>query len=185
LQIWIEPTDVLAMIMKMAPVMGDKHEALHLAEPMTRMFSIMSSSLPETTAKQFHQQIIDFVRSAELSANVLDPKHFVSYLDNVTRAIIAFQGTVTPHDFFMATRQGRASALNWSDRFLGTVVPTLIQEIGAPQAGTALMTMYQAMIGGRMTLRALNWWDELGLIAAWTPCVRCTTAPRARTSTRT
>ena len=42
----------------------------------------------------------------------------------------------------MATKYGRASALNWSDEFTGQILPNIIQELGGSSSGTAFMSMY-------------------------------------------
>jgi hypothetical protein len=64
----------------------------------------------------------------------------------------------------MAFKYGRAATMNMSDRFLTTVLPTLMQEIGASSTGTGFQTAFQAVIGGRMRLRSLNAFADLGLI---------------------
>lgn len=154
----------LQTMLKMAPVMGDKHHAVELADHMGALLVSMQGKLGMEKAGQFHKQIIDTVRAGELSANVLQPERFIKYTNMMVRALNAFGGTVMPSDFFMATKYGRGSALNWSDRFTEQVLPTIIQELGASSTGTAMMTMYQAVIGGRMTVRARNAWQEMGLI---------------------
>jgi len=156
--------EILEMQKEMAPVLGDRHHATEIAEVMTRMQVSMQGVLGADKAKQFHRQIRDAVRAGELSGNALQPERFEKYLGIMTKALNAFGGTITPSDFMQATKYGRASALNWSDEFTERVLPTLIQELGASSTGTAFMTMYQAMIGGRMSLRSIKAWDDLGLI---------------------
>lgn len=160
----VSAREIMEMQRELAPVLGDRNEAMWVAEPMTKMLQAMQLQFGHDRATQFHGQIRSAVRAAELSANTLRHHDFERYLNNMLRALTAFGGTVTPNDFMQATKYGRASALNWSDEFAGQILPTIIQELGGSSSGTAFMTMYQAMIGGRMHIRSINAWDQLGLI---------------------
>jgi hypothetical protein len=160
----ISTAQILEMQKEMAPVLGDRHHAYEIAEVMTKMQVSMQGVLGTEKAASFNKQIRDAVRAGELSGNALQPERFEKYLETMTRALNAFGGTVTPSDFFMATKYGRAASLNWSDRFTGEVLPTIMQELGSNSSGTAFMTMYSAIIGGRMRQKSIDKWDELGLI---------------------
>lgn len=155
---------ILEMQKEMAPVLGDKHEAMHIAETMTKLNVALLGTLGAKSAASFNKQIMDAIRTNELAGNSLEPARFEMMLDNMAKTLKAFGGTITPHDYFMATKYGRASAINWSDQFTGAILPTIMQELGASSTGTALMTMYQAIVAGRMKRSALEQWDVLGLI---------------------
>lgn len=160
----IDPVKILEMQKEMAPVLGDRHHALEIADVMTKLQVSMQGILGTEKAASFSKQIRDAVRAPELAGEALKPERFEKYLTTMVRALNAFGGTVTPSDFFMATKYGRASALNWSERFTGEVLPTIMQELGASSTGTAFMTMYSAVIGGRMKAKAIDQWSRLGLI---------------------
>lgn len=160
----VSAQDIMEMTREMAPVLGNRDEAIHVAEPMTRLLQGMQLQFGADRASMFHRQVRDAVRAAELSANTLTHDRFENYLNFMMRSLTAFGGTVTPSDFMMATKYGRASALNWSDEFTGQILPTIIQELGGSSAGTAFMSMYAALIGGVMSQRSIHAWDKLGLI---------------------
>lgn len=157
-------TEIVEMQKKMSPVLGDRHHAIEAAEKMTQLQVAMQAIMGAEGKEKFKQQIIDIIRAAELSGEAIDPKRFKAYLDSAVTVLNAFGGTVNPSDLFMATKYGRASALNWSDEFRERILPTIIQELGASSTGTAFMTMYSAIMGGRMQKKAISMFDQLGLI---------------------
>lgn len=103
------------------------------------------------------------MKSGELSGAILQPKVFEKYIDSMARALKAFGGTVTPHDYMMVMRGGKGAALNWSPEFIETVLPTLIQEKGTG-VGNDLFQVYSAIVGGRMLQQNARHFDDLGLI---------------------
>jgi len=156
--------NLLEMQKEMAPVLGDRKEAMHMAELMAKVQVALAGTLGFDKSAQFSKQIRDAIRAGELSGNVLDPKRFETYLEGMAKTLKAFGGTLTPTDYFMATKYGRASAMNWSDEFTNTILPTIMQELGASSTGTAMMTAYQALVGGRMKISSINAFHDLGLI---------------------
>jgi hypothetical protein len=160
----IGAAEVLEMQKEMAPVLGDRHHAVGMAEQMAKLHMSLQGTLGFDSASQFNKQIRDAIRAGELSANVLQPERFAHYLDGMAKTLKAFGGTITPTDYFMATKYGRASAMNWDDKFTQTTLPTIMQELGASTTGTSLMTLYQAVVGGRLKGKNIAAFDKLGLI---------------------
>ena len=156
--------ELMEMQKEMAPVLGDRKEAMHMAETMSKLSMAMLGTFGTESTAKFNKQIRDAIRAGELSGNVLQPERFEKYLDGMAKTLKAFGGTITPTDYFQATKYGRASAFNWSDEFTNEILPTIMQELGASSTGTALMTMYGAAIGGRMSLRSISMFDKLGMI---------------------
>ena len=89
-----------------------------------------------------------------------DPAHFSSLIDSMFRAEQAMGGRITGADFLSAMKFGRGAALGWSDDFVSLYLPTLIQEMrsggggGAGGPGNALMSAFQAIVGGTMSNKA-------------------------------
>lgn len=160
----IGAAEILAMQKEMAPVLGDRHHAVEMAGQMTKLMVAFQGAFGVDSAAKFHTQVRDAIRAGELSANVLQPERFEKYLDGMAKTLKAFGGTITPSDYFMATKYGRAGAINWNDEFTNLILPTIMQELGASSTGTGLMTLYQAVVGGRMRLRSINMFDRMGLI---------------------
>lgn len=160
----VDAEQILEMQKEMAPVLGDRHEAGLLAETMAKLSVSMLGTLGVEGEASFNKQIRDAIKSGELSGNVLQPERFEKYLDGMAKTIKAFGGTVMPSDYFMATKYGRASAMNWDDNFTNNILPSVIQELGASSTGTAMMSMYQAIVAGSMSQKAMAAWDRIGMI---------------------
>lgn len=160
----VDVDQILEMQKEMAPVLGSRHEAGLLAETMAKLSVSMLGTLGVDGEGQFNKQIRDAIKSGELSGNVLQPERFEKYLDGMAKTIKAFGGTVMPSDYFMATKYGRASAMNWDDSFTNNILPSIIQELGASSTGTALMSMYQAIVAGTMKQKAISAWNDIGMI---------------------
>lgn len=157
-------SELLAMQKELAPVLGDRHHAVEMADQMAKLMVSFQGAFGMSSAAMFHTQVRDAIRAGELSANILKPERFAEYLDGMAKTLKAFGGTITPSDYFMATKYGRLGALNWSDEFTNTILPTIMQELGASSTGTALMTLYQAVVGGKMKAKSIAAFDDLGLI---------------------
>lgn len=160
----VAPGEFLEMIKEIAPAVGSREHAVELADLLGRFNVAARIVLGEERGAGYSRMIQEAVKSGELSGAILQPKIFEKYLDAMARGLKAFGGTITPHDYMMAMRGGKAAALNWSPEFINSVLPTLMQEMGAPNAGNALLQMYAAIVGGRMWKYNALAFDELGLI---------------------
>jgi hypothetical protein len=156
---------IMTMIRDMSPVLGDREEAVHITPALAQMMRILQIHRgPDATPHALEGEVVAAVRAGELTANTLTDERFRHFLEMMTPAINAWGGLLGPRDFAQAFKYSRAAGLNLSDRFLTQVLPTVMQELGASTAGTSFMTMFQATTGGRMSLRSLNAFAELGLI---------------------
>lgn len=72
-------------------------------------------------------------------------------------------GRVTSADLLSMARRGGASVTGLSDDGLKTV-STLIEELGGDRTGTSLMSMYQALVGGKMKKSEAQRFADLGLV---------------------
>ncbi|HEY7551170.1 MAG TPA: hypothetical protein VH913_16855 [Hyphomicrobiaceae bacterium] len=149
---------------EMAPVLGSREEALRVAPSLAQLMRVLQIHRGPEQLAALPGEIVAAVRAGELTANTLTDERFLHFLGMMTPAINAWGGLLGPRDFMMAFKYGRAATMNMSDRFMTSVLPTLMQEIGASSAGTGFQTAFQAVIGGRMRLRSLNAFADLGLI---------------------
>lgn len=156
--------EVLEMQKEISPALGSREEAMHLAEQMAKLHVSLQGTLGMEGGSKFHTAIRDAIRGGELSGNVLHHERFAVFMDGLARSLKAFGGTVTPSDIFQAIKYGRASALNWSDEFMVQKLPTLVQELGGSSTGTAMMSIYQSLVGGAMTGRSIAEFERLGLV---------------------
>jgi hypothetical protein len=86
------------------------------------------------------------------------------YFIDVAKVMEAFHGKVTARDFFTFDKYARTNTPYLSERFMTKIAPSLMLETGSSSAGTALTSMGQAVIGGKMTRRSAEEMIKLGLI---------------------
>jgi hypothetical protein len=162
--------EILEMTKEMSPVLGNREEALHISDTMARLMVAMQHQFGPERAAQFHSQVRAAVRAGELSANTLRPERFEQYVNLMARALQAFGGTVTPHDFMQATRYGRAAALNWSDEFTGQILPTIMQELDVEHYANRIVGIFNTIVqpvpsAGRNARRLTTW--RLSATSCW------------------
>ena len=160
----LAPREILEIMKEIAPALGSKEDAMAKAEPMVQMLMALKLRLGHDKAGDLHKQVIASVRAAELTGNAMTKERFVEYLDMQTKIINAFNGLIKPQDLALMAKYGRSSAMRWSDRFIGSVLPTIGQELGGSSTGVAIMSMNQAISGGMMTEKSRNWFSDMGLV---------------------
>jgi len=160
----LAPREILEIMKEIAPALGSKDDAMAKAEPMVQMLMALKLRLGDEKGSALHKQVIASVRAAELTGNAMTKERFVQYLDMQTKIINAFNGLIKPEDMALMAKYGRSSAMRWSDRFIGSVLPTIGQELGGSSTGVAIMSMNQAVAGGMMTEKSRNWFNDMGLV---------------------
>lgn len=160
----------LEIIKEMAPVLGSREHALHLAEPMVAFTALMRGTLGEK-GTNYAEQVRQAVKALELKGVMMDaktgelkPELFKSYIEGMGRTLVATSGLVTPRDYFQFVQYARASGMSMSEDFFLNIAPTLMQEMGGAKAGTSSMSSFQALIGGQMTQRSAKALARLGLL---------------------
>ena len=89
----------------------------------------------------------------------------------MVKASVASGGKVLGSDFFSAFKYGRTATMGWDDKFVGQILPTLIQEMkggggggGVGGPGNALQSVFQAVVGGVLSHKAIDEFSRLHLL---------------------
>lgn len=154
--------ELLEIQKEVAPALGSREHAVELLGPVAKLATALRAIYGE--GANVPNMLQEAVKSAELSGNAMSSERLEQYFDIMARALKAFGGTITPHDYNMYMRGLKTSAPLLSDRFVGLVAPTLMQELGAPNAGNALLQATQQLSGGRMMRMQAEALDSIGLI---------------------
>jgi hypothetical protein len=119
------------------------------------------------------EQAYTLAKAMELR-KATDAKEFEMEANMMTKAIIASGGKLQATDFQSAFKYGKAATLGWSNEFAYTLLPTLMQQMktaggtmgggGVGGPGNALMTVYNAIVGGHIQKNTLSAFQDLGLI---------------------
>jgi hypothetical protein len=154
-------TDNLKTIGELRMVFGSTEEAIRNANAVQRAAATMKAVNPNKDASA---ESYDLARALELKGVSMDPAHFMRLTDRMVQAINASRGKITGEGFFEFTQYARGAARYLSDDFYTRVAPSLIQEMRPTSAGRAIASLYQQVIGGKMSNRAAQEWVKLGLI---------------------
>lgn len=159
--------EVAKSIKELRMVFGETAEAIDHAEKVTKGKAIIDNVLGHGKG----DQVFDMAKAAELKGVSMDPAKFDQMLDAFVKVANASGGKVLFSDFLSTFKYGRAATAGWDERFIGGILPTLIQEFktsggagGAGGPGNALMSAYQAVVGGVMTNKAAEEFAALKLV---------------------
>lgn len=146
---------------------GDTPDALKYLEAVTKANAALNAMKGGGT-----DQVWELVKSLEEKGLTAKPADFMSYIDQMTKAVVASGGKVTPAQFFSAFKFGRTAMLGWDENFITQYLPRLIQSwsgggglgsSGQMGPGNALMSAFSTVVGGHMTKAAALLWEKLGL----------------------
>jgi hypothetical protein len=154
-------TENLAVLGDLGFAMGDRHHAMDALEAVQRSSARLKQSRPEMDTEK---NAFGAIKALEMMGHAGDKKTIDDYLDKMTAATIATGGKVTGADFQMFAKYSKGAGSFYSQDFLTTIAPSLMQELGASTAGNGLAMMRNALVGGRMTRAAANTLNEFGLI---------------------
>jgi hypothetical protein len=162
--------DNLQNLRELRGVFGDQLDVpmAHLSQ-LVRAHQVIGSLLPHANADD---DVFQMAKALEMKGVSMDPAHFDRLLDEMVKASIAMGGKINGGDFLSAMKFGRTAALGWDDKFMGSILPTLMQEFksaglggsGAMGPGNALMSAYRAVVSGHMNDAAAQEFARLGLI---------------------
>lgn len=128
-------------------VFGDINEAQGLAPEVAAGSRAVSNYVDKDTDLA---QIA--VKAMEIGGRIgtdgkIDPAKFHTEFDAMVRAIIASEGLLKPEDFLAFMKQAGPAARNMSTDALWGMGPAIMNAMGSSRAGTAMMSMFQQMIG--------------------------------------
>lgn len=154
------------MVRKMYYVLGDKDKAIEALPTMAGVYTSLKGKMmahghadPDAVFKE----ALDTVQASELAGRITLPD-VKKFMEMSVVAFNASGGLVKPSDLKNYFQMARAAGMNLSDRFVQEVLPSLISFMGGAKTGTAMMSGFSALIGGRMTVRARNAWTDLDLV---------------------
>jgi hypothetical protein len=146
---------------------GGQSEALKNLTAVATAKAVMSA----VTGKPADEQVFAMAKALEIKGVSMDPEHFAKMLNDMVKVAVASGGKVLGTDFQSAFKFGRTATQGWSDDFVKSILPTLIQELkggggfgGATGPGNALQSAFQAVVGGVMSNKAAEEYIRLGMI---------------------
>lgn len=152
------------MVNEVRSVFGDTKTAMDNIEPALKAATVLKSTMKGKNQEALVGQVFDMFKSADLRNITDDPKATAAYFDNMTKVVTATGGKVTPKDFLQMVKYSKSAGQTWTDDFITRIAASMMQEGSPSTVGTALASMDQAVVGGKMTDKALHAFDKLGLV---------------------
>lgn len=162
----------LKQLRELRSLFGDQHMSEAYAVLPTAM---RTQAVMEALTGQRNERIaFEMAKVAELrQTGVMTLPFLQRNMDELSRTLMAMGGTINANDFLMTMKYAKTAALSFSDQFVYQQLPTLIQEMksagggmmgNASTTGTALATLYGAIVEGKIPKASIPLWMSLGLI---------------------
>lgn len=152
------------MINEVRSVFGDTASAVANIEPALKAATVLQSTLKGKNQEGIVGQVFDMFKSADLRNITDDPKATEKFFDQMTKIVSVTGGKITPKDFLQMQKYAKSAGQTWSDEFIIGPVASMMQEGSPSTVGTALTSLDQAIVGGRMTDKAAAAFGKLGLV---------------------
>lgn len=143
---------------------GGTDDALKYLEVVSKANSVLNS-----VKGGGGDQVWELVKALEQKGLTANPDEFMSYVNTMTKAVVATGGKVTPAQFMGTFKYGRTAMLGWDENFVGNYLPRLIQSMtaggggGTGGPGNALMSAFAKVVQGQMPKTAAEEFNRLGL----------------------
>lgn len=156
-------TEAAQQVNEARMIFGKTPLALEMEPALARMNAYMH-------AVSGHQ--VDYTYQAskalELQGAWTDPALFSRELNRMAKVYTATGGRVNPTDFMMTFKYAHGLPMKWSQSFMYTQLPTLIQELknqhgGASTVGNMLYSLFSNAFGGSVAQRNMPYWIKYGL----------------------
>lgn len=158
------PTQNLQAIRELRSVFGNTQDAIRFLPQMQRIQAVLDSTLAGQGGVGAKDVAFTAAKALELRGASMNPQTFQEQADYITRAIIASAGKFNPQMLLQAQKYAGVGGTGYSNDFMYGIMPTLAQELGGSSTGTALTSLYRAVVGGRIDKKALAVWQQLGLL---------------------
>ncbi|WP_316228555.1 hypothetical protein [Bradyrhizobium sp. SZCCHNR2023] len=159
----VSTTEIMHAARNVRSVVGTFEEATKIIDPLMKLRVVAQGAHPERSA-ELGEDFDKLIKGMEIKGVTQDHAKFEHYIDNMARAINVFGDTLRPTDYYEMFKYGRAATNALGDQFMLETAPTLAQELGGNSAGTALSGFHTQFVGGKMSNRAVEMLNDLGLI---------------------
>jgi hypothetical protein len=154
--------EVLKTLRELYAIFGDVEHAKEAAEPLIQAETTAIAHEPSKT-EEVKEEFARLVKGLETTNQAKSMETFKYALEQTTKAMNNLGSTMKPEAVFQMYQKGRLASQAWDSSFRFGVAPLLAQEMGGPNAGTALQAFYSQFGSGVMSHRAALLMQSLGL----------------------
>lgn len=160
----VRQVDVQEVMTGLVNTVGTVREAVELL-PLAAKHLATTEALaggPEARAEAI-KQFTTTAKALELLGKDQDMGEMQKYMNIVAQAGLATGGDINANEFRAFAKYANIAAPGMTPEGLRKYLP-LLSQMGGARSGTALMTLYSNMVGGRIPAHKLRYWEELGLL---------------------
>jgi hypothetical protein len=155
----IDAAQIMERIRSLRSFTGDFDKGVRLLDEQMQAMTVLQSIKGKDRA---NQEMQGFMRGMDVLGKNEDPK-VVGQLTNAYIKALGVDPDLNMEQFSQFARKSKAAGSALSNEFLGTIVPTFMQDMGGPEMGTALGTEVSQTVAGRGTKKSKAFMQKVGL----------------------
>jgi hypothetical protein len=136
-------------------------------------FTTNLAAIKDVPFEEASKSLFSLVRAGDLlgkmvdpTATKLDPERMTAFLNLASKVALATHGKVGPEQWLGLAQQGGPALSSMSDEGLMSMAMAA-QAMGGMRAGTAMTSLYQQMVGGKMTQYSAQGLQDMGLVGGY------------------
>ncbi|SIQ59806.1 hypothetical protein [Bosea sp. TND4EK4] len=164
-QYGVAPATAMNIIREARPTFGgDLQQTLQNVPDFFKVLTAMRQKSPQASEGEHGYQLGMLIKAGEILGYSSEPKKLREYADFMTQMVQVHGSALRGEEILNFAKSSKSAGSAASFDFLKSVMPTMLPELGGDRLGTALMTLRQALVGGKMKKRAAEAMTEYGLI---------------------
>ncbi|MCV9939512.1 hypothetical protein OIU35_24440 [Boseaceae bacterium BT-24-1] len=164
-QYGLAPATAMNIIREARPTFGgDLQQTLTSVPDFFAVLTAMRQKAPQSSEADHGRQLGMMIKAGEILGYSSEPAKLKEYADFMTKMTQVHGSALRGEEILNFAKSGKSAGSAASFEFLSSVLPTMLPELGGDRLGTALMTLRQALVGGKMKKRAAEAMEEYGLV---------------------
>lgn len=164
-QYGVAPATAMNIIREARPTFGgDLQQTLQNVPDFFKVLTAMRQKSPQASETDHAHQLGMMIKAGEILGYSSDPAKLASYANTMTQMTQVHGSALRGEEILNFAKSGKSAASAASPEFLKSVLPTMLPELGGDRLGTALMTLRQVLVGGKMKKAAAENMVDLGLV---------------------
>ena len=155
--------DSIKIINETTAAYGDLGHALENLSFNSKFESNMKSVLGNNADPHMLQNL---VKALEIRGTAFNPEKYQEEAGKLGKAFAFSRGAVNPENFYDFAKNSNPDIKQFSTQFLTEVVPSLIQTMTAPGAGTGIKAFEKVWRGGLTDKSQAAEWVRVGMVSA-------------------
>jgi hypothetical protein len=161
----LAPGAAMGIIREARPIFGgDMKQTLDSVPDFFKVRAALQQGRPSGSSETLDRDMGRIIKAAEIGGYSKDPERLRAFADFMTQMAQVNGNVLRGEEIENFFKSGKTAASAADFEFLKAVLPTFLPEQGGDRVGTALMTLRQALVGGKMKKRTAENLADLGVV---------------------